>query len=756
MANPFQILSKPPALVKDPVCGMMVDPARAAASLTLDGHTYAFCALSCFARFRAEPDRYLHPETAAAAPVKAGTEYTCPMHPEVTNTKPSACPLCGMALEPKTFSADGDESNPELDDMTRKFKLSAALALPLLILAMSEMFITLPFDRRWTGWIELALSAPVVLWGGRVFFERGWASIQHRSPNMFTLIAIGTGAAFLYSILAVVAPGLFPAGFRDHHGNVPVYFEAAAVITALVLLGQVLELRARGETGAAIRSLMGLTPKTARLALNGREQDIPLDLVRPGDALRVRPGEKIPVDGVVAEGSTSVDESMLTGEPLAVEKAAGSRLSAGTLNGNGTVLLTAERVGADTLLAHIVQLVGEAQRSRAPIQKLADRVANWFVPIVVAAALAAFAAWALFGPEPRLAHALVSAVSVLIIACPCALGLATPMSIMVATGRGAGEGVLIRNAEAIQALENIDTLVVDKTGTLTEGKPVVARVEGDDEALRLGASLERGSEHPLAAAVVAAAAERALTLSSATGFRAMPGKGIAGQVEGHEVALGNRALMNELSIPAPAEDGVYIAVDGRVRATLRVADPLKASSPAAMRALQAAGIRVVMLTGDSAANAGPVAQALGIAEVHAGVLPADKHEIVRRLQNEGRRVAMAGDGINDAPALAQADVGIAMGTGTDVAMASAPVTLVRGDLRGVARAIGLGRATMRNIRQNLFFAFAYNAIGIPIAAGVLYPLFGWLLSPMLAAAAMTFSSVSVITNALRLRRKRLL
>ena len=753
MTNPFQILSKPQ--VKDPVCGMMVDPARAAASFTHEDHKYSFCALSCFAKFRAEPDRYLHPDQTPKAAAPAGTEYTCPMHPEVVENKPGSCPYCGMALEPKTFSLDTDQSNPELDDMMRRFRWSALLAAPLFLLAMGEMFVTLPFDRRWLGWIELLLASPVVLWGGRPFFERGWASIRHRSPNMFTLIAIGTGAAYLFSLLAVIAPGVFPAGFRDHHGQAPIYFEASAVIIALVLLGQVLELRARGRTSAAIQALLGLAPKQARLSLNGREQDIALDLVRPGDQLRVRPGEKVPVDGVVAEGSTSVDESMITGEPIPVEKNPGDAMSAGTLNGNGTVLLTARRVGAETLLSHIVQLVGEAQRSRAPIQQLADRVANYFVPAVVLASVLAFIAWAVLGPEPRLAHALVNAVAVLIIACPCALGLATPMSIMVATGRGASEGILVRNAEALQAIEKIDTVVVDKTGTLTVGKPRVESFEGDVEALRLGASLEQGSEHPLATAVVNAAAERSLTLSKADEFRSLTGKGIAGRVDGRAVALGNRALLDEWGIVAPAQDGVYIAVDGAVAATLRIADPVKPSTAEALAQLRRENIRVVMLTGDSAANAEAVARELGIDEVHAGVLPQNKHEIVKSLQAEGRRVAMAGDGINDAAALAQADVGIAMGTGTDVAMESASVTLVRGDLRGIAKAIGLGRATMSNIRQNLFFAFAYNSLGIPIAAGILYPVFGWLLSPMLAAAAMTFSSVSVISNALRLRTTKL-
>jgi Cu+-exporting ATPase len=754
VSNPFEILSKPPTVVKDPVCGMMVDPASAAASLDHDGTRYSFCALSCYAKFRAAPDRYLHPEKAMAA-VPAGVEYTCPMHPEVVQIGPGSCPKCGMALEPKTFSSAGEESNPELDDMMRRFRISALLTAPLFLVAMLEMFVTMPLPPRALGWIELALATPVVVWGGLPFFERGWASIRHRSPNMFTLIAIGTGAAFGFSIAAVIAPGIFPPGFRGHHGEVPLYFEAAAVITPLVLMGQVLELRARGRTSAAIRSLLGLTPPQARLVLNGREQDIALDLVRVGDVLRVRPGEKIPVDGSVMEGATSVDESMITGEPVAVEKSAGDRVNAGTLNGNGTILMRAERVGADTLLSQIVKLVGEAQRSRAPIQALADRVANWFVPAVVAAAIATFAAWAAFGPEPRFGYALVNAVAVLIIACPCALGLATPMSIMVATGRGATEGILIRDAEAIQRLERIDTVLVDKTGTLTEGRPRVTAVEGDLEALRLGASLEKGSEHPLAGAIVEAAGERGLQLAAADEFASRSGKGITGRVEGHAVALGNRALLEELGIAAPARSGVFIAIDGEARAVLDVADPVKASTPAALASLRHRGIRVVMATGDSRATAEAVAKQLGISEVHAEVLPDRKHELVKALQAEGRRPAMAGDGINDAPALAQADVGIAMGTGADIAMESAGVTLLRGDLRGVARAVALGQATMRNIRQNLLFAFGYNVLGIPLAAGVLYPFTGWLLSPMIAAAAMTFSSVSVISNALRLNRVKL-
>ena len=731
---------------------MIVDPAKAAASFELDGTKYSFCALNCFAKFRDHPGRFLHPDSVGDAQPATGVEYTCPMHPEVISDRPGPCPKCGMALEPKTFVAGASEANPELDDMMRRFRVGALLSAPLLLVAMTEMFITLPINPVWLRWIELLLATPVVLWCGLPFFERGWDSIRFRSPNMFTLIAMGTGAAYLLSLAAVLAPGFFPAGFLDHHGQAPVYFESAAVIVTLVLLGQVLELRARGRTSSAIKGLLDLAPKQARLVLNGREQDVPLELIRAGDRLRVRPGEKIPVDGVVEDGNTSVDESMISGEALPVEKMAGERVSAGTVNGNGTVLMRAERVGAETLLAHIVRMVSDAQRSRAPIQKLADRVAGWFVPLVVAASVVTFIVWAVAGPEPRYAHALVNAVAVLIIACPCALGLATPMSIMVATGRGAREGVLIRNAEALQALEKIDTLVVDKTGTLTEGKPRVTDFKGDGDTLRLGASIEQGSEHPLAGALLEAARSKGLTLGEVKDFRAIPGKGVTGEVDGHRVAVGTGVLMSSLSITGVESGGdVFIAVDGVVKAALSIADPIKASTAQALR--QLSGIRVVMLTGDNRAAAQKVADALGIREVHAEVLPERKHEIVKQLQSEGARVAMAGDGINDAPALAQADVGIAMGTGADVAMESAAVTLVRGDLLGVAKALTLGRATMRNIRQNLFFAFAYNAIGIPLAAGVLYPLTGWLLSPMIAAAAMTFSSVSVITNALRLAKK---
>jgi Cu+-exporting ATPase len=768
VANPFQILSKPPSTVKDPVCGMMVDPAKAPGRYEHEGHLYSFCNLNCMVKFRADPDRYLHPDRASAtAPVPAGTEYTCPMHPEVVQSKPGTCPFCGMALEPKSFSAEaGDESNPELDDMSRRFRISLWFTAPLFVLAMTEMLPVLS-ARHWLAWIELLLATPVVLWAGLPFFERAWSSLVYRSPNMFTLIGAGTGVAYLYSLVAVIAPSAFPPSFRDPHGRVPVYFEASAVIITLVLLGQVLELRARGRTSAAIRSLLGLAPKTARFVFNGREQDVALQLIRAGDQVRVRPGERVPVDGVVEEGTTSVDESMLTGESIPVEKAQGAPVNAGTVNGTGALLVRADKVGGDTVLAHIVRMVNEAQRSRAPIQRLADVVASWFVPAVVACAVIAFVLWAVYGPEPRFVHALVSAVSVLIIACPCALGLATPMSIMVGTGRGATAGILVRNAEALEILQKIDTLVVDKTGTLTEGKPKVTSFEGDQAALRLAASVEQSSEHPLAAAVVRAASQRGLELLPARSVRASAGRGVTGEVDGAHVVVGNEAALAEFSIGAGdfgaaaarfrenGETAVYAAVNGSVQAVLGISDPVKTSTPEALDALRREHVRVIMLTGDSTATAHAVARRLGIEEVRAEVKPDQKQAIVKELQSAGARVAMAGDGINDAPALAEAQVGIAMGTGTDVAMESAAVTLVKGDLRGIVKALRLSRATMRNIRQNLFFAFLYNALGIPIAAGILYPVFGLLLSPMIAAAAMTFSSVSVISNALRLRNVKL-
>jgi len=699
------------------------------------------------------------------------------MHPQIVRDKPGHCPVCGMALEPRTVTLEGEEENPELRDMTRRFWVSTILTVPLVALAMVMFLEENPFERFFShpaqGWIELLLATPVVLWGGWPFFVRGWFSIVHRSLNMFTLIALGVGVAYVYSVVARVAPGIFPASFRDEAGQVGVYFEAAAVIVVLVLLGQVLELRARSRTGAAIKALLGLAPKTARLLHeDGTEEDVPLDRIQPGDRLRVRPGEKVPVDGVVLEGTSAVDESMVTGESIPVEKQPGDRLIGATVSGRGALVMRAEKVGSETLLARIVQMVAEAQRSRAPIQRLADQVSAWFVPTVIIAAVATFIAWAIWGPEPSMAYAIVNAVSVLIIACPCALGLATPMSIMVAAGKGASAGVLFRNAEAIEVLRQVDTLVVDKTGTLTEGKPELVTVlpaEGWEEPalLRLAASLERGSEHPLAAAIVAGAEERGAKLADAGDFESVTGKGVTGNVDGRRVALGNRALMDQLGIaladlPDRAEelrrDGqtvMFVAADGRPAGLLGVADPIKESTPEAIRRFHELGLRIVMLTGDSRTTAEAVAQKLGIDEVIAEVLPDQKVEAVKRLQGEERIVAMAGDGVNDAPALAQAQVGIAMGTGTDVAMESAGVTLVKGDLRGIVRARLLSQATIRNIRQNLFFAFIYNALGVPVAAGVLYPAFGLRLSPIFAAAAMSLSSVSVIVNALRLRRLRL-
>ncbi len=792
----------------DPVCGMTVDPSSAV-SADHAGDTYYFCREGCRDKFTADPDRYLsgsgetppaapasgryicpmcpgvesdgpdtcpkcgmalEPETPAAPATK--TEYICPMHPEIVRDEPGDCPICGMALEPRTVTLE-EEDNPELVDMTRRFWISAVLTVPLVIIAMGDA-VGLSFDwlasPRMLTWVELALATPVVLWGGAPFFVRFWNSLVNRSLNMFTLIGLGVGVAYAYSVVAAVLPGIFPPSFRDAHGEVAIYFEAAAVITTLVLLGQVLELRARHQTGTAIRALLGLAPKTARrLNDDGSEEDVPLDDVRAGDRLRVRPGEKLPVDGEVIEGSSAVDESMITGEPMPVEKNPGDRVIGATVNGTGGLIMKAERVGAETVLSQIVQMVAEAQRSRAPIQKLADLVAGWFVPAVVLIAVITFIVWALVGPEPAMAYALINAVAVLIIACPCALGLATPVSIMVATGRGANMGVLFKNAEAIEVMREIDTLVVDKTGTLTEGKPRLVSAhpaEGMDEAalLRLAASLERGSEHPLAAAIVAGAEERGVELASVSDFESRTGKGVAGTVDGNRVALGNRALMAELDVDAEAlseqaetlrgegQTVMFVAIDNSPAGLLGVADPIKESTPRAIEALHEEGISIVMLTGDSRTTAQAVAKQLGIDEVTAEVLPDQKAEVIKRLQGEGRKVAMAGDGINDAPALAQAQVGIAMGTGTDVAMESAGVTLIKGDLNGIARARRLSRATMRNIRQNLFFAFVYNSLGVPVAAGVLYPVFGLLLSPIIAAAAMSLSSVSVISNALRLRR----
>jgi len=714
----------------------------------------------------------LEPVLAALPTTK--TEYTCPMHPEVVRGEPGSCPICGMALEPRTVSAE-EEKNPELVEMKRRFWISTALTIPVLIVAMADLIpgLATPLQfaspRAWQ-WFEFALATPVVLWGGWPFFVRGWRSLVMRNLNMFTLIGLGTGVAYAFSVVGVLFPDLFPPSFRGPGGEMPVYFEAAAAITTLVLLGQVMELRARSQTGAAIRALLGLAPKTARVVHDdGTETDVPLSDVHPGDRLRVRPGEKVPVDGVVLEGASSVDESMISGEPIPVEKAKGDRVTGATLNGTGSLVMRAERVGADTLLSQIVRMVGEAQRSRAPIQKLADVVAGYFVPIVVGISVLTFAIWALWGPDPRLAHALVNSVAVLIIACPCALGLATPMSIMVAMGKGATLGVLFKNAEAIELLRKVDTLVVDKTGTLTEGKPKLVTVEpaaGFDakELLRLAASLERGSEHPLAAAIVQGAQERGVGIGAVDSFESLTGRGVRGSVGGREVALGNQKLLEEMRVEvgelaAQAEalraDGqtvMFVLVGGKVAGLVGVADPIKQTTPEAIRQLHADGIRIVMLTGDSRTTAGAVAAKLQIDEVVAEVLPQDKAAAVKQRQAQGHFVAMAGDGINDAPALAQAQVGIAMGTGTDIAMESAGVTLVKGDLRGIVRARALSKATMRNIRQNLFFAFVYNSIGVPIAAGILYPFFGLLLSPMIAAAAMSFSSVSVITNALRLRR----
>jgi Cu+-exporting ATPase len=697
------------------------------------------------------------------------------MHPEIVQPGPGHCPICGMALEPRTVTAQ-EEENPELRDMTRRFRISEALTVPLLGIAMGHMLPGMPMQRLipggWEPWIELILATPVVLWGGAPFFQRGWTSLVNRSTNMFTLIAMGTGVAYLYSLVATVFPQIFPASFREMGGTPAVYFEAAAAITTLVLLGQVLELRARSRTGAAIRALLDLTPKTARILRDSREEDIPLAQVMAGDRLRVRPGEKVPVDGIVLEGTTGIDESMITGESIPVSKGPGSPVIGATVNGTGSLVMRAERVGSDTLLAQIVKMVSQAQRSRAPIQRLADRVAGWFVPAVVAIAVLTFIVWSLFGPQPRLAHALVNAVAVLIIACPCALGLATPIAIMVGTGRGAQAGVLIKNAEALELLEKVDTLVVDKTGTLTDGKPRVVSVAGapgrdENELLRLVAGLEQGSEHPLGTAVVEAAKSRGLVLARANDFQSQTGRGVSGRVDGKNILIGNERLLHESGVSVASlawkaeelrrngQTVILIAVDGQEAGLIGIADSIKDSAAQALSDLKRDGLRVMMLTGDNRATAEAVAKTLGITEFEAEVLPDKKSEVVKRLQKEGRIVAMAGDGINDAPALAQADVGIAMGSGTDIAMESGGITLVKGDLVGIVRARKLSQATMRNIRQNLFFAFLYNSLGVPIAAGVLYPFFGLLLSPILAAAAMSLSSVSVITNSLRLRKLKL-
>ena len=763
-------------ILKDPVCGMTVKP-DSRLRHEYEGHTYLFCSEKCLVKFRAAPASYTHPAAPPVEPVpaRAGTIYTCPMHPEIQQPTPGACPKCGMALEPMDYTAEQD--NSELDDMTRRLWISTALALPLFVMAMiADLWPAI--SQQWISysslhWVEFLLATPVVLWGGWPFFQRGWASLVNRHLNMFTLIALGVGVAWLYSVIGTFLPSIFPAALRREDGTLPIYFEAAAVITALVLLGQVLELRARSRTNSAIKLLLGLAPKTARIVRsNNNEEDIPLEHVQVGDILRVRPGEKIPVDGQVVEGRSAIDEAMVTGEPIPVEKQQGDHLIGATVNGTGGLLMRAEKVGADTLLAQIVHMVGAAQRSRAPIQRLADKVSGYFVPAVVLVALLAFAGWMMWGPEPRFAHAIVAAVSVLIIACPCALGLATPISIMVGTGRGAMAGVLIKNAEVLEIMEKVNTLVTDKTGTLTEGKPKLVSLVTlpefqDNDILQLAASLERASEHPLAAAVINAAAERKLALAEVKDFQSISGKGISGLINGRKVAIGNQKLFVDLNIEmaellqradalrAEGQTVIFIAVDKKAAGFIGVADPIKESALQAVQALQADGLELVMITGDSRATAEVVARKLGITRVMAEVMPQQKSEIVKQLQAEGRIVAMAGDGINDAPALAQAHVGIAMGTGTDVAMESAGVTLVKGDLNGIVKARHLSRATMRNIRQNLFFAFIYNMLGVPVAAGVLYPFFGVLLSPMIAAAAMSFSSVSVITNALRLNRVKL-
>lgn len=794
----------------DPVCGMTVDPASAAGSHQHDGKTYYFCNPSCLERFKAEPTKFLgnakasgplapgsdqveyicpmdpeiHQrgpgscpkcgmalEPAVYTPPQTRTEYTCPMHPEIVRSEPGACPICGMALEPRVIA--GEEVNHELIDMTRRFWASLALTAPLLALMVSEFFPSMPLQKLLgasaVSWIQFVMAAPVVVWAGWPFFDRGWMSIRNRSLNMFTLIAIGTGAAFGYSLIALLFPSAIPESFYSH-GVVPVYFEPAAVIITLVLLGQVLELRARSQTSSAIKGLLGMAPKTARLLRDGgSEEDVSLEKVSIGDRLRVRPGEKVPVDGIVLEGKSAVDESMITGEPIPVEKESGAKVTGGTVNGTGGFVMRAERVGSDTMLSQIVRMVSEAQRTRAPIQRLADQVSSWFVPAVLLIAVATFLGWGFFGPEPRMAHGLINAVAVLIIACPCALGLATPMSIMVGTGRGAQAGVLIRKAEALEAFEKVDRLVVDKTGTLTEGKPKLVAVipsanQDETELLHSAASLERGSEHPLAQAILRGAEEKGIKPSNVEGFTSITGKGIGGTLDGKKILIGNAALLDssgvahaDLDVRADAlrKDGqtvMLVAIDGKVAGLLCVADPIKATASEALVALRKTGIQVAMLTGDSRATAEAVARQLGIDEVHAEVLPDQKASIVKELQAGGHKVAMAGDGVNDAPGLAQADVGIAMGTGTDIAMESAGVTLLKGDLRGIVRARHLSEATMKNIRQNLFFAFIYNCLGVPVAAGILYPFFGILLSPMIASAAMTFSSVSVIANALRLRR----
>ena len=760
--------------VKDPVCGMTIDPHTAKHRYAHDGYPYYFCSSRCREKFIADAARYLQAEARAAQPLPAGTIYTCPMHPEIRQPGPGSCPICGMALEPEIVSAD-TQPNAELADMTRRFWIGLALTLPVFALEMGGHFTVLQgwLGQQTSNWIQLFLATPVVLWVGWPFFERAWASLKTRNLNMFTLIAMGTGLAWVYSVIGTLWPGLFPPSMRGHGGSVAIYFEAAAVITVLVLLGQVLELRAREQTSGAIRALLDLSPKMARrIRPDGTDEDMSLDQVVVGDRLRVRPGERVPVDGEIVEGRSAIDESMVTGESMPGTKSVADKVIGGTMNQSGTFIMRADKVGRDTVLSQIVQMVAAAQRSRAPIQRLADQVSAWFVPTVILVAVLAFLAWSLWGPEPRLTYGLIAAVSVLIIACPCALGLATPMSIMVGVGRGAQSGVLIKNAEALERLEKVDTLVVDKTGTLTEGKPSVVAIKtahGADETelLRLTASLERSSEHPLAAAIVRSATERGLALAEPERFASPVGKGVTGIVDGHKLVIGNRRIMSEAGVDTTSLDAsadrlrqegataIFVAIDGKAAGIIAIADPIKATTPPVISALKEAGIRIVMLTGDNATTAKAVAQKLGIADVEAEVLPEDKGEVVARLRAQGRVVAMAGDGVNDAPALAAADVGIAMGTGTDVAMESAGVTLLKGDLTGIVRARHLSAATMGNIRQNLFFAFIYNAAGVPVAAGVLYPFLGILLSPIIAAAAMAFSSVSVIANALRLKQVRL-
>ncbi|MEO6390353.1 MAG: heavy metal translocating P-type ATPase [Pyrinomonadaceae bacterium] len=759
----------------DPVCGMRVSALTSAGKYEYKGTTFYFCSADCREKFSQDPDKYLNPKAAPKA-ARKDVEYTCPMHPQIIQMGPGTCPICGMALEPKVFSLDAVEDLSELHDMTRRFWVCTLLSAPLLILTMSEMLVgarlTHYFPPGVLGWGQFTLATPVVLWGGFPFFKRGWESVKNISPNMFTLIAMGTGAAFVYSLFALLLPQLFPASLRGHGGDVPLYFEAAAVVTTLVLLGQVLELRARNRTSGAIKALLSLAPKTARrVHADGTEVEVPLEQVSVGDLLRVRPGSNVPVDGLVTDGRSSVDESMITGEPIPVEKEVESQVVGGTVNGMGSFVMRAERVGSETLLAQIVRMVGEAQRSRAPIQRLADTLSSYFVPAVIVAAIITFVVWMVVGPEPRFIYALANAIAVLIIACPCALGLATPMSIVVGTGRGAGVGVLIKSAEALETLEKVNVLVVDKTGTLTEGKPrlvsIVAKTD-ETEFLRYAASLERQSEHPLAASIVRGAEERKLGFLPVKDFASVTGKGVTGLVGDRAVALGNQSLLEQLSIPADNElstqaeefraEGqtvMFVAIDQRLAGILGVTDPIKESAADAIKELHDAGLRIVMLTGDNQVTAEAVAKKLGLDQVVAEVLPDQKAAVIKQLQADGKIVAMAGDGVNDAPALAQAQVGIAMGTGTDVAMESAGITLVKGDLRGLVRAIKLSRAVMRNIRQNLFFAFVYNVLGVPLAAGVLYPVFGVLLSPMIASAAMTFSSVSVISNALRLRNAKL-